>query len=382
MTIDKSSPIRVLHIASGDLWAGAEVQLLTLAKALKNNTSTIVEIILLNHGVLEKKLLSSGINVIVLDESKLNSLIILWKLIRIVRQIQPDVIHTHRIKENILGCVAARLNGNIPTLRTSHGASEHAPSWKQLPKRFIHWLNVICGRYLQQAIIAVSEELAEKLKLDFPAYKIHVIENGIDVEEILKDVTSKSSDQQTDAFKIGFAGRLVPVKRVDIIIKTARYMLDYFPEIKTIFYIYGGGPQQEELEILSHKLKTDEIVFIEGHSEDILKKVQALDALLITSDHEGLPMVLLEGMILGTPIIAHAVGGIPYTLNQGNCGILISDNKPSNYAHAIKQLAESPKKFLKITQLAKQRVLEKYTANANAQAYYLQYRSLLKHSKF
>ena len=159
-------------------------------------------------------------------------------------------------------------------------------------------------------------------------------------------------------------------------------MLDYLPELKTIFYIYGGGPQQEELEILSHKLKTDEIVFIEGHSEDILKKVQALDALLITSDHEGLPMVLLEGMILGTPIIAHAVGGIPYALNQGNCGILISDNKPSNYAHAIKQLAESPKKFLKITQLAKQRVLEKYTANANAQAYYLQYRSLLKHSKF
>jgi len=353
MTLDNTRPIRVLHIASGDLWAGAEVQLFTLAKALKNNTNTIVEIILFNHGVLENKLLDSDINVIVLDESKLNSLVIVWKLIRIIHQIQPDVIHTHRVKENILGCIAARLNGNIPTLRTSHGAPEHAPSWKQLPKRFIHWLNVICGRYLQQAIVAVSADLAEKLKLDFPAYKIHVIENGIDVEQILKDVTNKSSDQQTDAFKIGFAGRLVPVKRVDIIIETARYMLDYLPELKTIFYIYGGGPQQEELEILNHKLKTDEIVFIEGHSEDILKKVQALDALLITSDHEGLPMVLLEGMALGTPIISHAVGGIPYALNQGSCGILISDNKPNNYALAIKQLAENPKKLLKTTRLRK-----------------------------
>ena len=87
MTIDNTRPIRVLHIASGDLWAGAEVQLFTLAKALKNNTNTIVEIILLNHGVLEKKLLSIGINVIVLDESKLNSLVILQKSIRIIHQI-------------------------------------------------------------------------------------------------------------------------------------------------------------------------------------------------------------------------------------------------------------------------------------------------------
>ena len=176
MTIDKTRPIRLLHIASGDLWAGAEVQLFTLAKALKNNTNTIVEIILLNHGILEEKLLSSGFNVIVLDETKLNSLIILWKIIRIIRKIEPDVIHTHRIKENILGCLAARLTGNIPTLRTSHGASEHTPSRRNLPKHIIRWLNFICGRYLQRAIIAVSEDLAEKLKTDFPSKKIHVIE--------------------------------------------------------------------------------------------------------------------------------------------------------------------------------------------------------------
>jgi len=171
MTIDKDRPVRVLHIASGDLWAGAEVQLFTLAKALKNNTNTIVDIILLNYGILEKKLIGNGINVIVFDETKLSSLAILWKLIRIIHQVQPDVIHTHRLKENILGCVAARLNGNIPTLRTAHGAPEHSPSWRQFPKRIIHWLDFFCGRYLQQAIISVSEDLAERLKKRFPVTK-------------------------------------------------------------------------------------------------------------------------------------------------------------------------------------------------------------------
>ena len=198
MTLDNTRPIRVLHIASGDLWAGAEVQLFTLAKALKDNTNTIVEIILLNHGMLEKKLLSSGINVIVLDESKLGGFAILWKLSRLINRIQPDVIHTHRIKENILGSVAARLNGNIPTLRTSHGAPEHTPLWKHLPKRTIHWLDYICGRYLQQAIVAVSEDLAEKLRNRFPSNKIHVIKNGVDLLEINCHAIGKQSDLQCD----------------------------------------------------------------------------------------------------------------------------------------------------------------------------------------
>ena len=103
-----------------------------------------------------------------------------------------------------------------------------------------------------------------------------------------------------------------------------------------------------------------------------------MNVLLITSDHEGLPMILLEAMALGTPIISHAVGGIPNLLNQGSCGILISENKPCNYALAIDQLASDPEKASNITQLATQRINKKYTAKANAQAYYSQYNSLLK----
>lgn len=175
MTKDSTYPMKVLHIASGDLWAGAEVQLFTLTKALKNNSDTTVDIILLNHGILERKLISNGIKVIIVDESKLNGLIILWKIIRIIHQMQPDVIHTHRIKENVLGSLAALLNGNIPNLRTTHGAPEHAPSWKQPTKRLFHWLNIICGRYLQHAIIAVSDDLADQLNKEYPAKNIHVI---------------------------------------------------------------------------------------------------------------------------------------------------------------------------------------------------------------
>ena len=100
-----------LHIASGDLWAGAEVQLYTLVKALKQKLNVPVSVILLNHGVLENKLQQAGINVTVIDESKINSGKILRYLYTAIKSLQPDVIHTHRVKENILGGIAARACG-------------------------------------------------------------------------------------------------------------------------------------------------------------------------------------------------------------------------------------------------------------------------------
>ena len=178
--MNKSRTINVLHIASGDLWAGAEVQLFTLAKALNNKQGINISVVLLNHGTLEQKLLKNDINVIVLDESTLNGFQILWQLITVIREIKPDVIHTHRVKENILGSIAALFN-NIPTVRTQHGAPEHKPAWFHIPKRLILFMDWFCGRFLQKKIIAVSEDLAGILQKSFPADKIKVIENGIDL---------------------------------------------------------------------------------------------------------------------------------------------------------------------------------------------------------
>ncbi len=80
---------------------------LHLLKHLTSKQDININVVLLNHGTLEQKLLNNGINVIVLDESKLNGFQILLQLISTIRKIKPDVIHTHRVKENILGSISA-----------------------------------------------------------------------------------------------------------------------------------------------------------------------------------------------------------------------------------------------------------------------------------
>ena len=86
-------PVHVLHIASGDLWAGAEAQVCTLATTLHTLEGARVSVVVLNHGILEQRLRNAGIPVSVLDESGLNGFQILWRLLRAIREIRPDVIH-------------------------------------------------------------------------------------------------------------------------------------------------------------------------------------------------------------------------------------------------------------------------------------------------
>ena len=368
--------IHVLHLVSGDLWAGAEVMLYTLAKALHAELNTQVTVVILNTGTLEQKLHDCGIPVIVLDESKLNGFQIFKQLCKIIDDIRPDVIHSHRNKENILGSIAAWHKHRTPSLRTVHGASEHRPPLRQLPKHITQLLNRLCGRFLQRYIIAVSADLANKLKNDYPESKIKVIENGVDIDVSLCGVTP-STLKNDSSYRIGIAGRLTPVKRVDLFIETALYLKKYHPELSIHFHIYGGGPLSDTLQAQVQSQQAEDYIHFEGHCENIAQQLQTLDALLMTSDHEGLPMVLLEAMCLQIPIIAHAVGGIPHLLDEGRCGTLIHNHSEIAFSEAIVKLIKQPEQHQQLAQFAFERVHQNYSARSTADAYLKVYKKII-----
>ncbi len=368
--LNSQQTMHVLHISSGDLWAGAEVMLYTLARALHRDLNTQVSVVILNHGTLEQKLRDCGIAVYVLDESQLNSFQILRQLRQIIVEIKPNVIHTHRMKENILGSIAALYKQRIPSLRTVHGAPEHRPPLHKLAKRLILFFNQSTGRYLQQAIVAVSPDLASKLENSFLKTKIKVVENGIDIAAILSGTSSASSKNNNDRdYRIGIAGRLTPVKRVDLFIDSAVYLKQHQPDLKISFQIYGDGPLLNTLQTRIEVLQANDYIHLHGHCDNIVEKLQTLDALLMTSDHEGLPMVLLEAMCLQTPVIAHAVGGIPHLLEQGRCGTLVHNHSAQAFADAISNLIAQPEQHQQLAQQAFKRLEQHYSAKQTAASY-------------
>lgn len=244
----------MVHVASGDLWAGAEVQLYDLANELHQCTRIRLHVVLLNHGILENRMRQQGIAVTVLDEGKFNSVRIFYLLRRFLRKVKPDIVHTHQQKENVLGSIAASSFSGVRSIRTVHGGPEFGLKPWQVHKLGYRLLDWICARYLQQKLVAVSYELRDLLGRRFRKEKIAVVENGIDVAEV-RNVGSTIVEipGPVESIKIGFAGRLTPVKRVDILIETAR-LLARNESNDFRFYIFGDGPLEGELRELIRNL--------------------------------------------------------------------------------------------------------------------------------
>src|SRR6187402_1334352 len=93
-------PLRVMHIISGDLWAGAEVQAFTLLQQLQPQVQ--LHAVIMNPGELLQKLEGLNIKVTLLPESELGSLDLIRKLTGLIRTFEPDILHTHRQKKTFL----------------------------------------------------------------------------------------------------------------------------------------------------------------------------------------------------------------------------------------------------------------------------------------
>lgn len=355
--------MKVVHIASGDLWAGAEKQLLSLACALRELPDTQVEAIILNPGTLADRLAASGIPTTVLDERMLGGGQLLRKLVEQLRQSRPDLVHTHRVKENILGAIAARLVG-VPSLRTQHGAQEHPAAWHDVRRQILGAADFVVGRLLQCRIVAVSTPLAQSLSAKFGGARIVTIPNGIEPGN-----RPPAKPSHRPHWKIGIVGRLMPVKRVDLFLQIAAQMAASHPEANLHFRVIGDGPLRGELEQQATALPEGiDLVFC-GHIDDAESAIAELDLLVICSDHEGLPMVALEAMKAGTVVVTHAIGGLPELLDNGHSGALAGAHSVSAFAKTIGELVTQPAQTAALAEKARTRLEENYSSAAMARAY-------------
>lgn len=365
--------LKVLQLASGDLWAGAEVQLYCLTKALAARGDIDVRVALLNDGILAERLRAQHIPVAIFDETKRHALAIGRELRALLRDFRPHVIHSHRQKENVLAWLAGMGLG-ARGVRTVHGASEHRPPLWRLDKHLYRRLDALSARHGQDAIVAVSAELAALCRHEGAADKLVVIENGIDIAELERRAQAPVALPASDKVKIGIVCRMVPVKRVDLFIEAAKMVCAARDDAQ--FLIFGDGPLLGAHRALADELKLGARVHFAGFRADMPACLRALDLLLITSDHEGLPLNLLEAMALGVPVAAHAVGGIPQALDSGDVGELVHEQTARAYADAILKVLREREAVRARARLAQDRVRARYSATRMADDYVALYRKL------
>ena len=356
--------MRICHVMTADLWAGAEVQLATTASYLAECPDLDVTAVLFNDGRLADELRRLGIDVTIIDETRHSSLAIILSLTRLLIERRIDLVHTHRYKDTVLGTIAAKLAGVRRVVRTMHGLREPMSGWSRVKFGAYEALDDLMLRGCADRVIAVSHRMAGTLIANgHKSAQVTTIHNGIDLGKVAAGRSADDMKRElgvADAsVVIGTAGRLSLVKGHETFLRAARLILDQQPGAR--FVIAGDGPLESDLKALAVQLRIDRACVFAGARGDVNNLLAALDVFVLPSLSEGLPMAVLEAMAAGKPVVASRVGGLPEVIQHGVSGLLVPPSDANALARACVDLAADREWASRLGAEAKRAVAEEFS---------------------
>ena len=333
--------LKICHFISADLWAGAENQSFFLLRELKRSGCE-VHAILLNDGVLADKLRREKIVFKLFSEDENSFLKLFNKVVSYLQSNSIQVLHTHGYKENILGALLKRRLGIPVLVQTVHGLEENYHGFRDMKFSCYRAIDRFLSNRYCDAFVAVSKDLALRL-CSYPKEKIQIIRNTIDIEEFN---SVKGEDLSCAGPAISVVGRLVPVKRYDLFLKSAKIIKEEISSAQ--FYIIGDGPEKTRLQQLSKELGVSDSVHFLGFCENVASLLKSMDLFVLCSAHEGVPLTLLEASVLKVPIVSNDIGGISEILEHEKSVLFVSDTEQdlANGCLRVLQDAELANKLL------------------------------------
>jgi len=330
-------PIHILHVIGGNEVGGAEEHVLTLCKGLDKTLFT-PSLICLCEGPLHNLAVSQGLPEDTIAMSNPLDLRVIPRLIRLMREKQVDIVHTHGSRANLTARLAARWL-NLPIITTVHSSLA-----QDYLNRFKAGLALTLDRLttpLASRIITISNFLQPEVKKR-GARRTTTIYNGIDPARFagleLVDNIYQALGFEPGIPLVGTIGRLHPVKGHRFFLEAAHLVSQTHPKVK--FLIVGSGPLEDELRRLAQELGLEDRVVFTGYYPEIQRLLAIMDVVTLPSISEGMGLVLLEAMYFAKPVVATQVGGIPELVKHKESGLLVPPEDPMLLAAAISQLLD------------------------------------------
>jgi len=364
--------MRICHIITGLEMGGAERLVLDIAgkTAAMGHPCTIC-VLWGDAGLLEDRP-AENIEVIRLRRKIKWNPFLVWTLYRVLKQMMPDIVHTHLIHATLLGRLAARWAG-VPVIVTT----EHNTSNWQVKYGFLHWIYRWTARW-NTKIFAVSDAVMERMVRigRIVEESIQVLYNGIDVRAFDKNRNRMDKRLKTAMSPvIGTVGRLDPRKGHRYLIEASVDIIRQYPEASIL--IIGSGKMESSLKQVASSLGLSErnIRFL-GVLKNTSEVLQSMDVFVLPSVEEGLGIAILEAMAAGVPVVATSVGGIPEIVTHGETGVLVAPKNPKMLADAVMDLLAHPDKADRLRQNAKSMVMKKFDIQGTVEqlmSYYQQF---------
>jgi len=321
--------MRIAELVNNLELGGAERMLADLSIELRARGHYVHVICLRGEGPLAEPLRQKGINVSSLNKSSTASLPIVRKLGSVLLAQNIEVLHTHNPLVHHYGVVAGWRAGVRALVSTLHGPG----NLDELRSRILY--DVCCLG--TSRVVSVCESLERRVhaSTSIAWRRSTVIPNGIDMDRFL----AVSPRESAEPFTFGTVGRLAPVKDHANLLKAFRLVLERYPASR--LEILGDGPLREELRAISCSLRIDGQVGFHGASLDVPGFLGKLNAFVLASLYEGLPITMIEAMAAGLPVVGTEVGGISEMVKGSGCGWLSPPGRPELLANALCGAIES-----------------------------------------
>jgi sugar transferase (PEP-CTERM/EpsH1 system associated) len=331
-----------LMIITHDLAIGGLQQIVVnLAQNICKEKYNISVLCLRNLGEYVPEFERLGIRVFFVKKGKRTNYFLFLRIARLLRKEKIRIIHTHNSQSLVDGTLGALLSGVRNIIHTEHG--------RVFPdKRRYMLMERVLSRFVFK-VVGVSDQTAHNMNkyVKIPPSKITTIVNGIDGakyhNKFAADEKKAELGIDPQAPVIGMIGRLVKEKGLEYLILALKTIVRSYPSIRLL--IVGQGILQNHLKELVIQNGLQDNVLFTGGRLDTPQLYKVFDLFVLPSISEGLPMVLLEAMASGCPIIATEVGGIPSLIRHGFNGSLVPSKDPDSLAKEIlKLLADTEKR--------------------------------------
>jgi glycosyltransferase involved in cell wall biosynthesis len=345
---------------------GAENMLWTLLRHIDRERVQPF-VVFFHDGPLREEVAELGIPTAVIRTGRLREI---WRapfaivaLAQLLRRKRPDILLNWMAKSQLYGAPAALLSGFT-----------HRTIWWQHGISHLNWMDRLATLLPARAVACSSAAAAHAQQQLRPRRQTFVVHPGI--EPPRKDTLEVPSglDVPESRFLIGIVGRLQPDKGQDRVVEAIHILRARGCDVHGL--VVGGNawnlaPEYEpRLHALVNQLGLDTDVTFTGQVADARVLIASLDALVNASVTEGCPLVLLEAMAVGTPIVASADSGGPAEVIEHNrSGLLSPSRDPSDLADELERLVTSAELCRQLAEGGRRRFLDAFTAHEMAHTF-------------
>ncbi|MCA9116553.1 MAG: glycosyltransferase [Planctomycetaceae bacterium] len=347
--------------------SGAEKQLTLLATHLPRDQFELHVVALTRGGPYAETLRQHGIPLTILGKRFRFDPLALYRLRRLIREYQPDVVHSWLFAGNSYCRMVAGGPGQPPVMVAERCVDSWKAGWQLwLDRRQIDRTARLVGNSRAVADFYLSQ--------GFPADRVQVIPNAVESNDLLDDqaATTRAAvlqefDLPPEARVVACTGRMARQKRITDLVWAFQVLRQCTENV--YFLVVGDGPERPRCERLAVEFDCQHLCRFVGHREDVPRLLQAVDVLWLASDFEGQSNSLMEAMAAGIPVVASEIPANQELIENGVNGYLVSVGDSVGFSQFTDRLLNDAGLSRRVGAAARQRMREEFSIEKMVQAH-------------